>query len=73
MMKKKLSPIGNSLGIVIEKPILELLDIDRETELEVTTDGRRLIIEPVQRRKRVLAASKRVMAAHGETFRKLAK
>lgn len=73
-MKKKLSAIGNSLGIVIEKPILELLDIDRETELEMTTDGQRLIIEPVrQRRKRVLASAKKVMAAHHETFRKLAK
>jgi antitoxin MazE len=73
-MKKKLSAIGNSLGIVIEKPILELLDIDRETELEMTTDGQRLIIEPVrQRRKRVLASAKRVMDAHDETFRKLAK
>ncbi len=73
-MKKKLSAIGNSLGIVIEKPILELLDIDRETELEMTTDGQRLIIEPVrQRRKRVLASAKKIMAAHDETFRKLAK
>jgi antitoxin MazE len=73
-MKKKLSAIGNSLGIVIEKPILELLDIDRETELEMTTDGQRLIIEPVrQRRKRVLASAKKIMAAHDETFRKLAR
>jgi antitoxin component of MazEF toxin-antitoxin module len=73
-MKKKLSAIGNSLGIVIEKPILELLDIDRETELEMTTDGHRLIIEPVrQRRKRVLASAKKVMDAHDGTFRKLAK
>ena len=73
-MRKRLSAIGNSLGIVIEKPILELLDIDRETELEMTTDGQRLIIEPVrQRRKRVLASAKKVMDAHDETFRKLAK
>jgi antitoxin MazE len=73
-MRKKLSAIGNSLGVVIEKPILELLDIDRETELEMTTDGERLIIEPIRRRrKRVLASSKKVMAAHDETFRKLAK
>lgn len=73
-MKKKLSAIGNSLGIVIEKPILELLGIDRDTELEMTTDGHRLVIEPVrQRRKRVLASAKKVMAAHDETFRKLAK
>jgi antitoxin MazE len=73
-MRKKLSAIGNSLGVVIEKPILELLDIDRETELEMTTDGQRLIIEPVrQRRKRVLASAKKVMDAHDQTFRKLAK
>jgi len=73
-MMKKLSTIGNSLGIVIEKPILELLDIDRNTELEMTTDGKRLIIEPIrQRRKRVLASSKKIMDAHDETFRKLAK
>lgn len=73
-MKKKLSAIGNSLGIVIEKPILELLDIDRETELEMTTDGRRLIVEPVRaRRTKVLSSARKVMTAHGETFRKLAK
>lgn len=73
-MKKKRSAIGNSLGIVIEKPILELLGIDRETELELTTDGRRLIIEPApERRRRVLASAKKVLDEHGETFRKLAK
>jgi antitoxin component of MazEF toxin-antitoxin module len=73
-MMKKLSAIGNSLGIVIEKPILELLDIDRETELELTTDGQRLIIQPIrQRRKRVLASAKKIMDAHDKTFRKLAK
>lgn len=73
-MRKKLSAIGNSLGVVIEKPILELLDIDRETELEMTTDGERLIIEPVRRRRsRVLASARKVMSSHDGTFRKLAK
>lgn len=73
-MRKKLSSIGNSLGLVIEKPILELLDIDRDTELELTTDGRRLIVEALRpRRARVLDSSKKVVAAHRETFRKLAK
>jgi antitoxin MazE len=74
-MRKKLSAIGNSLGIVIEKPILELLDIDRETELEMRTDGERLIIEPVRgaKRDKVKAAAQRAMAAHDATLRKLAK
>ncbi len=74
-MRKKLSAIGNSLGIVIEKPILELLNIDRDTELEVTTDGNRLVLEPVRdaKRERVKRSHAKVMAKHAETFRKLAK
>lgn len=73
-MRKKLSVIGNSLGLVVEKPILELLDIDRDTELDMTTDGHRLIIEPVrERQKRVLTASRKVMKSHDATFHKLAK
>ena len=74
-MRKKLSAIGNSLGIVIEKPILELLDIDRDTELEMRTDGERLIIVPVRsaRRAKVTAAVQRAMSAHDATLRKLAK
>jgi len=60
---------------VIEKPILELLDITQETELEVTTDGKRLIIEPLRsiRKRRINDAAKRVMDAHENTFRRLAK
>ncbi len=46
-MRKRLTPIGNSLGLIIEKPILNLLGIDRNTELEITTDGKRLVIQPV--------------------------
>ena len=45
-MIKKLSRHGNSLALVIDKPILELLKIQAETPLEVSTDGRALIITP---------------------------
>ena len=45
-MKKKLTAIGNSYGLVIDKAILELLRITPDTELELSTDGTRLIIEP---------------------------
>ncbi len=72
-MKKKLSAVGNSFGIVIEKPILELLKIDRETELEMTTDGSRLIIEPINRSKSIRTAAEKIMKKHDSTFKKLAK
>ena len=74
-MRKRLSAIGNSLGIVIEKPILELLEIDRETELDMRTDGDRLIISPVRKGKkeRVRVAMQRALSTHDESLRKLAR
>jgi antitoxin component of MazEF toxin-antitoxin module len=74
-MRKKRSAIGNSLGIVVDKPILDLLDITRDAELDVKTDGERLILTPIRmgRRQRVKAAIDEVVADHASTFRKLAK
>jgi len=75
-MIKKLSAVGNSLGLVIERPILELLNITKDTPLEIKTDGEALIIRPARSRAqvdRVLAAADELMDAHAETFRKLAK
>jgi pSer/pThr/pTyr-binding forkhead associated (FHA) protein len=46
-VKKTLTPIGEDLGIIIDKPILDLLGIDTDTLLEVKTDGTGLIIKPV--------------------------
>src|SRR5579862_4802467 len=47
-MVKKLTKYGNSLALVIDRLILELLKIDPETPLEVSTDGRQLIVAPAK-------------------------
>jgi antitoxin MazE len=47
-MIKKLVRHGNSRALVIEKPILELLNIDDDTEIEIITDGDALIMRPVR-------------------------
>ena len=72
-MRKKLKPIGNSLGLIIERPILELLNIDQNTELEITTDGNGLYIRPVRSRleDRVAASTSRLVNNHDETLKKL--
>ena len=76
-MTKRLQAVGNSSGIIIDKPILELLRITPETELDISTDGERLIVTPIrsdQARKRKLArAQERTLKAHERTFRELAK
>ncbi len=74
-MVKKLTQLGNSLGILIDKPILDLLKITRDTPLEVSTDGERLILTPqkVAGPKEARRVGQRVMAKHAEVLRKLAK
>ena len=74
-MIKKLSAIGNSFGLIIERPILELLDITKDTPLEVKTDGEALIIRPAKlsKKQRIRESTKRMMAVHDDTLRKLAK
>jgi len=43
----RLSAVGNSRGLIIERPILDLFDITKDTSLEIKTDGEALIICPV--------------------------
>lgn len=74
-MKKNLTAIGNSLGLIIEKPILDILGFSRETDLEMTTDGQRLVIEranPGERREHIRSLTRKVIKSHEKTFRKLA-
>ena len=74
-MIKKMVSHGNSAALIIDKPILEILKIDMDTPLEVSTDGKNLIISPVQdakREKRFRAALQKVNKKHGKTLKKLA-
>jgi antitoxin MazE len=47
-MVKHLTKHGNSLALVIDRGVLDLLEIDAETPLSVTTDGKCLIVSPVR-------------------------
>ena len=73
-MVKTLRPIGNSLGLIIDKPILDLLKITAETSLEITTDGDSITIRPLRagHRARIRAASRAVIREHERTLRRLA-
>jgi antitoxin component of MazEF toxin-antitoxin module len=73
-MIKHLTVHGNSLALIIEKAILELLKITPNTPLEIETDGRVLIVSPVRNAKRearIEAALEKVNRKHGKTLKKL--
>ncbi len=74
-MIKNLVRHGNSWALVIDRPILELLKINPEEPLELTTDGQSMTISPVQalaHRERVHKARQKVNARHQAAFKKLA-
>ena len=75
-MVKTLTRHGNSLALVIDKPILEMLRIDENTLLSVSTDGTTLVIAPARdnaREEKFEGALKRVNRKWGSVFKRLAK
>ena len=74
-MVKKLTKTGNSLALVLDKPILDRVKIDADTPLEVSTDGDVILISPVRDRRRTARLKRIVEEAHrqyGVVFRRLA-
>ena len=74
-MSKRLTRSGNSLALVIDRPLLEALEINADTELELSTDGDVLVVTPVRNRRRKKRTAELVAEAHehyGGVFRRLA-
>ncbi|PKL14972.1 MAG: AbrB family transcriptional regulator [Spirochaetae bacterium HGW-Spirochaetae-5] len=74
-MIKKMIRHGNSSALIIDKPIIELLNINNETLLEISTDGNNIIISPVHDIESINKLSKaleKINKKHQTTLRKLA-
>lgn len=77
-MVKTLVKHGNSYALVIDRPILELLNITPDTPLEVSTsDGQSLMVRPAlddvaARSQRVAEANEWIMKQYDGMFARLA-
>jgi antitoxin component of MazEF toxin-antitoxin module len=74
-MVKRLTKHGNSLALVIDRAVLDLLEIDAKTPLSITTDGKCLVISPVRdakRRKAFEDALAEVNRKFGRVLKRLA-
>ncbi len=74
-MMKTLIKHGNSLALVIDKPILEMLQISADTPLELTSNGDSLLISPVRnkgRQKKLLASLDKINRKFGDDLKRLA-
>ena len=74
-MIKKLTRHGNSLALVIDRAVLDLLKIDADTPLEISTDGQVLVVAPVRdpkRRKKFEKALGSANRKYGRALKRLA-
>lgn len=74
-MIKKLTRHGDDWALVLDQPVLDQLQIDQETPLEVTTDGQSLIVTRAacgDRQARFEAAVQKTNERFGGALKKLA-
>ena len=74
-MIKKLTKHGNSLALVIDRGVLDLLEIDAETPLNIKTNGKCLIVTPERdagRQKKFCAALEEGNRRYGKMLKRLA-
>jgi antitoxin component of MazEF toxin-antitoxin module len=78
-MKKKLVKHGNSLALVIEKPILEIMEVDGQTDLDMSLDGKTLIVRHAKkgvtktRKEELRDLAREITDYYDPVFRKLSK
>jgi antitoxin MazE len=74
-MRKRLTRTGNSLALVLDRPLLEAAGIDAETTVEVSTNGDVIVVTPVRAKKRALklsSALEEINARYAGVFKRLA-
>jgi antitoxin component of MazEF toxin-antitoxin module len=74
-MTKKLTRHGNSYAVVLDRGVLDLLKIDQDTPLDISTDGNVIILAPIRdakRRRQFEASLERVNRKFGPVLKRLA-
>ena len=72
-LKKRLITVGNSRALVLDKPILEALHVEQDTEFEVSLQGQALLVKPLtQPRSEVIQSIERVRRKHRKALDRLA-
>jgi antitoxin MazE len=75
-MRKSLTRTGNSVAIVLDKQLLEAANLDPNDEVEVSTNGRVIVISPVRSKRETEKFEQGQALMHQKfagAFRRLAK
>jgi antitoxin component of MazEF toxin-antitoxin module len=74
-MRKRLTRTGNSLALVLDRPLLDAAGIDADTTVEVSTNGDVIVITPVRaknRARKLDSALDEINARYAGVFKRLA-
>jgi antitoxin component of MazEF toxin-antitoxin module len=74
-MIKKLTRTGNSVALVLDKPLLEQMGLEEGSEVELSSNGQVVMITPVRenaRRRKLQSILDKIDEQYGGVFKKLA-
>ena len=74
-MRKRLTKTGNSIALVLDRPILEATGIGAATTVEVSTDGDVIVVTPIRPKKRagkLDSALEKINARYAGVFKRRA-
>ncbi len=75
MLVKKLTRIGNSIGLLLPRDLVQAVDLKEGEEVILTVHGRRIVVEARTRfasNEEFASASEAVLDRHAEAFRLMA-
>ena len=73
MLQKKLTKVGNSYALILDKPLMDLAGISAQEAVVVYSTGHGLVVAPAPTPVRSFEEAKeRVFARHGEVLKRLA-
>lgn len=76
MIAKKLTKVGNTQAVVLDKTLLSLVDADIESTFKISVDGKKIVLEAMTQKevdRMALEASDKVRKVQKNVFKKLAK
>jgi len=76
LIAKKLTKVGNTQAVVLDKTLLSLVDADSDSTFKVSIEGKKIVLElmsPKEVEKLALEASDKIRRTQQNVFKKLSK
>ncbi len=76
MIAKKLTKVGNTQAVVLDKTLLSLVDASAESTFKISIEDKKIILEPMTQKeidRLTLDSSDKIRATQKNVFKKLAK